>query len=88
MFDCKYWENYKISFMAFKHLVTELVPFLRLTTYIFAKPFISIKKQMSLVLYQLTHDFSYKIMDDLYNCGEFTIRKHTLIVCRVFFLSR
>ena len=38
---------------------------------------------MSLVVYRLAHGFSYKAMDNLYGCGESTIRKYTLIVCKV-----
>ena len=41
---------------------------------------------MSLVVYRLVHGFSCKAMDNLYGCGESTIRKYTLIICRV--LSR
>ena len=38
---------------------------------------------MCLVVYRLTHSFSCKVMNNLYGYGESTIRKYTLIVCRV-----
>ena len=44
---------------------------------------ISIRKQMSLIVYQLAHGFSCKAMNNLYCCRESIIRKYTLIVCKV-----
>ena len=37
---------------------------------------------MKLVLYRLAHGVSCAIMHNLYGCGESTIRKYTMIVCR------
>ena len=45
----------------------------------------SIRKQINLVLYQLTYGISCERMDVLYECGFSTIRKYTKIICR--FLS-
>ena len=84
--DRKYRKSYRMSFMAFEHLVAELIPFLRSTANMFVRPPIPIRTQVSLVVYRLAHGFSCKAMDNLYGCGESTIRKSTLIVCRV--LSR
>ena len=86
MLDRKYRKSYRMSFMAFEHLVAELTPFLRPTANMFVRPPIPIRKQVSLVVYQLAHGFSCKAMDNLYGCGESTIRKYTSIVCRI--LSR
>jgi hypothetical protein len=38
---------------------------------------------MCLVVYRLAHGFPCKAMNMLYGCGKSTIRKYTLIVCRV-----
>ena len=83
MLNRKYRKSYRMSFMAFEHLVAELIPFLHPTTNMFVRPPIPIKKQVSLVVYQLAHGFSCKAMDNLYGCRESTIRKYTSIVCRV-----
>ena len=79
-------KSYRMSFMAFEHLVAELTPFLRPTANMFVRPPIPIRKQVSLVVYRLAHGFSCKAMDNVYGSGESTIRKYTSIVCRV--LSR
>ena len=81
--DRKYRKSYRMSFMAFEHLVAELTPFLRPCANMFVRPPIPIRKQVSLVVYRLAHGFSCKAMDNLYGCGESTIRKYTSIVCRV-----
>ena len=83
MLDRKYRQTYMMSFLAFERLVAELTPSLRPTAQMFVRPPISIKKQVCLVVYRLAHDFSCKTMNMLYGCGEFTIRKYTLIICRV-----
>ena len=75
-----------MSFMAFEHLVAELTPFLCPTTNMFVRPPIPIRKQVSLIIYRLVHGFFCKAMDNLYGCGESTIRKYISIVCSV--LSR
>ena len=41
-----------------------------------------VRKQVKLILYGLAHGVSCVIMHNLYGCGEFTIRKYTMIVCR------
>ena len=83
MLDRKYRQTYRMSFLAFKQLVAELTPFLRPTAQMFVRPPIPIRKQVCLVLYRLAHGYSCKAMNMLYGCGESTIRKYTLIVCRV-----
>ena len=86
MLDRKYRKSYRMSLMAFEHLVAELTPFLHPTANMFVRPPIPIRKQVSLVVYRLAYGFSCKAMDNLYGCGESTIRKYTSIVCKV--LSR
>ena len=83
MLDRKYRMTYRMSFLAFEQLVAELTPFLRPTAQMFVRPPIPIRKQVCLVIYRLAHGFSCKAMHMLYGCGESTIRKYTLIVCRV-----
>ena len=61
----------------------ELTPFLRPVAITFVSPSIPIRKQIKLVLYRLAHDVSCAKMHNLYGCGESTIRKYTLIICRV-----
>ena len=46
------------------------------------RPPIPIRKQVKLVLYRLAHGVSCARMHDLYGCGEFTICKYTMIVCK------
>jgi len=83
MLDRKYRKTYRMSFLAFEQLVAELTPFLRPTAHMFVRPPISIRKQVCLVVYRSAHGFSCKAMNMLYSCGESTIGKYTLIVCRV-----
>jgi hypothetical protein len=81
--DRKYRINYRMSYLAFEHLVSELTFFLRPTAPMFVRPPVLIRKQVSLVVYRLAQGLSAKAMDSLYGCGESTIRKYTLIVCKV-----
>ena len=46
------------------------------------RPPIPVRKQIKLVLYQLAHGVSCARMHNLYGCGESTIRKYTMIVCK------
>ena len=60
-----------------------LIPFLHPTAAMFVRPLIPVRKQVKLVLYRLAHGVSCARMHNLYGCGEFTIRKYTMIVYRV-----
>ena len=72
-----------MDFITFEQLVDLLTPFLRPTAVTFVRPPIPIRKQMKLVLYRLAHGMSCARMHNLYGCGESTIRKYSMIVCRV-----
>jgi hypothetical protein len=84
MLDRKYRKSYRMSYLAFDHLILELNHFLRLTADMFVRPPLPIRKHVSLVVYRLAQGLSCKAMDSLYGCGESTIRKYTLIICKVF----
>ena len=84
MLDRKYCRSYRMSYLAFEHLVSELTHFLRPTADMFVRPPIPIRKHVSLVVYRLAQGLSCKAMDSLYACEESTIRKYTLIVYKVF----
>ena len=43
---------------------------------------------MKLVLYRLAHGVSCAKMHNLYGCGESTIRKYTIIVCRALEIAK
>ena len=73
MLDCNYRKSYSLSFLAFEHLVSELTPFLHPIANMFVRPPVSIRKQVSLVVYLLAQGLSCKAMDNLYGCGESTI---------------
>ena len=85
MLDKEYWSAFKMTFMAFEHLVMELTPFLIPTVphLVSSRPPLSIRKQIKLVIYQLVHGLSCKKMQDLYRCGVFIIQKYTMRICRV-----
>ena len=83
MRDLRYWQTYRMDFLSFEALVDLLTPFLRPTTAIFVRPPIPVRKQVKLDLYRLAHGVSCARMHNLYGCGESTIRKYTMIVCRV-----
>ena len=51
MLDIRYWQTYRLEFMAFEALVDLLTPFLRPTTIRFVTPPIPVRKQVKLVLY-------------------------------------
>ena len=51
LLDQKYRQTYRMSFLAFEQLVTELTPFLRLTTQMFVKHPIPFRKQIYVVVY-------------------------------------
>ena len=69
--------------MAFEHLVSELTPFLRPNANMFVRPPVPITKQFLSFIYQFAQGLSCKAMDNLCGCRESTIRKYTLIVCKV-----
>ena len=81
MLDIRYWQTYRMEFIAFKALVDLLTSFLHPTTIRFVRPSIPVRKQVKLVLYQLAHGVSCARMHKLYGCGESTIHKYTMIVC-------
>ena len=66
MLDIRYWQTYRMEFMAFEALVDLLTPFLRPTTVRFVRPLIPLRKQVKLVLYQLAHGVSCARMHNLY----------------------
>jgi hypothetical protein len=59
-----------------------LTPFLRPTAATFVRPPVLVRKQVKLVLYGLAHRVSCARIHNLYGCGDSTIRKYTMIVCR------
>ena len=63
MLDRKDPKSYKLSFLAFEHLVSELTSFLRPTTNIFVRPLVHIGKQLSLVVYRLAQSLTCKAMN-------------------------
>ena len=71
-----------MDFLACEALVDLLTPFLQPTTARFVRPSIPVRKQVKLVLYQLAHGVSCARMHNLYGCGESTICKYTMIVCK------
>ena len=81
MLDIRYWQTYRMEFMAFEALVDFLTPFLRPTAVRFVRPPIPVRKQVKLVLYRLAYGISCARMHNLYGCGESTICKYTMIVC-------
>ena len=82
MLDFRYWQTYRMEFLAFEALVDLLTPFLQPTAARFVRPPIPVRKQVQLVLYRLAHGVSSARMHNLYRCGESTIRKYTMIVCK------
>ena len=80
--DIKYWQTYRMEFMAFEALVDLLTPFLHPTAIRFVRPPIPVRKQVKLVLYPLVHCVSCVRMYNLYGCGESTICRYTMIVWR------
>jgi len=82
MLNLRYWQTYRMEFLAFETLVDLLTPFLHPTAATFVRPPVPVRKQVKLVLYRLAHGVSCARMHNLYGCGESTIRKYTMIVCR------
>ena len=82
MLDFRYWQTYHMDFLAFEALVDLLTSFLQPTAARFVRPPIPVRKQVKLVLYRLAHGVSCARMHNLYGCGESTIRKYTMIVCK------
>jgi len=82
MLNLRYWQTYRMDFLSFEALVELLTPFLHPTAATFVRPPIPIRKQVKLVLYRLAHGVSSARMHNLYGCGESTIRKYSMIVCR------
>lgn len=83
MRDLRYWQTYRMAFLSFERLVQELTPFLQSVAVTFVRPPVPVRKQIKLVLYKLAHGISCSRMHNLYGCGESTIRKYTIIICRV-----
>ena len=82
MLNLRYWQSYRMKFLAFEALVDLSIPLLRPTTATFVRPPVPVRKQVKLVLYCLAHGVSCARMHNLYGCGESTIRKYTMRVCR------
>ena len=82
MLDFRYWQTYCMDFLAFEALVDLLTSFLQPIAARFVRPPILVRKQVKLVLYRLAHGVSCVRMHNLYGCGESTIRKYTMIVCK------
>ena len=82
MLDIRYWQTYRMDFLAFEALVYLLTSFLQPTAARFVRPPIPIRKQVRLVLYRLAHGISCARMHNLYRCGKSTICKYTMIVCK------
>ena len=80
MLNIRYWQTYRMEFLAFEALVDLLTPYLHPTTVAFVRPLILVRKQVKLVLYRLAHGVSCARMHNLYGCGESTIQKYTMIV--------
>jgi hypothetical protein len=59
-----------------------LTTFLRPTAATLVRIPVPLRKQVKLVLYRLAHGVSCARMHNLYGCGESTIRKYIMIVCR------
>jgi hypothetical protein len=77
MLDRKYRQYYRMGFMTFEYLISELIPFLQPTAETFVRPPIPVKKQVALVIFRLAHGYSCKAMNNLYSCREST---HLLFV--------
>ena len=75
MLNLKYWQTFRMTFMAFEQLVLELTPFLQpiVPHCVPNRPPMPIRKQVKLVLYHLAHGISCERMDVLYGCGASTI---------------
>jgi len=69
-------------FLSFEALVDLLTPFLCPTIHMFRRAPIPVRKHVRLVLYRLAYGVSCARMHNLYGCGESTIQKYTIIVCR------
>jgi len=82
-FDRKYFQSYRIIFLAFEYLLQELTPFICPFTIQIVKTPLLLRKAVKMVLYQLAHGISFERMSALYNVDAIIIRKYTYIVCDV-----
>ena len=82
MLNIRYWQTYRMEFMAFEALVDLLTSFLYPTAVRIVRPPIPVRKQVKLVLYRLAYSINCAKMYNLYRCVESPIRKYTMIVCR------
>jgi hypothetical protein len=83
MFDRKYLQFYRMTFLAFEYLLQELTPFICPFPTQFVRTPIPLKKVVKMVLYRLAHGIFPKRTNALYGVGASTIRKYTYIVCDV-----
>jgi hypothetical protein len=83
MFDRKYLQSYKMTFLTFEYLLQELTPFICPFATQFVRTPIPLRKVVKMVLYPLAHGISPERMNALYGVGAFTIRKYIYIVCDV-----
>jgi hypothetical protein len=82
MLNLRYWQIYRMKFLAFEALVDLLTPFLRPAAATFVRPPVPVENQIKFVLYRLAQGVSCAKMHNLYGCGESIIRKYTMIVRR------
>ena len=83
MLNHKYQKNYRMNFIAFQHLVSKLILILHFSIDICEASYIH-QEACVISCISISPWFSYKAMDNLHDYGESTIRKYTLIVCKVF----
>jgi hypothetical protein len=88
MLNRKYRKSYRMNFLAFEHLVSELTPFLRPTADMFVWPPVPVRKQVSLVVYRLAQGLSCKAMDNLYGCEASTLGNIPLLFVEYFLRRR
>jgi hypothetical protein len=83
MLNLKYLWAYRMTFLLFNHLVSELMPFLQPKAVTFVRLCVLVRKQIALVVYRLAHGISCSTMSNLYGVGESIIRKYTEVVFRI-----
>ncbi len=83
MFDRKYLQSYRMTFLAFEYLLQDLTPFICPSTTQFVKTPILLRKDEKMILSRLAHGIFHEKMNALYSVGACTIKKYTYIVCSV-----
>ena len=81
--DDKYKLAYRMSYAAFRFIVTEIEPWIRSESLVFVREPLPVHMIVGVVVFRLAHGLSARLLADRFGVGASTIRKYVDLVVRV-----